>query len=304
MHIDFEKWHGLGNDFIVIWLEPTSKELFLSLKKNASLLCRRDYGHVGADGILVCTAEKKNVFPTKVTIINSDGSIAKNCGNGLRCVMGSIWRRSTVLNESIDADSLVELSVEDNTFYGRYLKALPKEFLTPSLQQVAVSMPAPVASTWSSAFTTFAAEVSKDIKVLNCFSIGNPHAIAEWTGSNAHLYSVASKLQEFECEGSKGINLHIVSKHTPETNSRLRNMAEHGHKNVWVWERGVGPTNACGSGACAVAAHAYAEFEADYGEWVEVKMPGGLLWVRQKAQGEDIELMGPTEMTFSGELYI
>ncbi len=304
MQIDFEKWHGLGNDFVVVWVDPSDKNTVSSLLKNAPLICKRDHGHVGADGILVCAAGKSEIFPRSIQIINSDGSVAKNCGNGLRCVMGSVWRRSVQLNTMIEQDSVVELTVEGNTFFGRYLRALPKEFLNPVLKQISISMPPPVSAKWCNEFRDFSSKVSDQVKVLNCFSIGNPHAVVEWSGERGNLFSIASKLQEFECEGSDGINLHVISEHIPDTKNTLSGMSEHGHKEVWVWERGVGPTKACGSGACAVGAHAYTELEADYGSWVEIKMPGGLLWVRQISSSDEIELMGPAEMTFAGEFYL
>jgi len=304
MQVEFEKWHGLGNDFIVIWRTPSNKELESTLIQNAHHLCNRDNGHVGADGILLCTANKNEVFPQSVKIINSDGSIAKNCGNGLRCVMGSIWRRSTGLNDSIDQDTVAELNVEDETFFGRYVQNIPKEFLSPTLNKISITMPPPESADWKQNLAEFSGKISSKLKILSCFSIGNPHAIAEWTGDHGELYSVASKLQEFECNGSTGVNLHVISERETKGKQFVGKLASHGHKDVWVWERGAGPTKACGSGACAVAAHTYAELEADYGEWIEIKMPGGLLWVRQKEKDEPIELMGPTEMTFSGELHL
>jgi diaminopimelate epimerase len=124
-----------------------------------------------------------------------------------------------------------------------------------------------------------------------------------YSGEKGQLYAAASKLQTFSCEGSTGINLHVISEHKPSTKN-IKGLAELGHKDVWVWERGVGPTKACGSGACVVGAHSYLEMEAEFGQWVEIKMPGGLLWTRQKEASGEIELMGPAEMSFAGELYL
>ena len=93
MFVEFEKWHGCRNDFVVIWHSESDGDVVLdSLKRQAVGICDRRAG-IGADGILVLSVKKRSdITPERLTIINSDGSLAQNCGNGLRVAALSVLK--------------------------------------------------------------------------------------------------------------------------------------------------------------------------------------------------------------------
>ena len=95
MEIHFEKWHGCHNDFIIIHNSCEQKNNILpSLQKAAKYLCSHSGDGIGADGILLlCHQQKDNTANTELVIINKDGSLADNCGNGLRCAAASIFNK-------------------------------------------------------------------------------------------------------------------------------------------------------------------------------------------------------------------
>ena len=111
MYLDFEKWQGCANDFVVLWISDRDGDVVLgSLKRQAKDICDRHLG-VGADGLLVLqTKVPEDLMPYKMTIINSDGSVAQNCGNGLRCASLSIRRRHDEVTN--DLPEAIEIEVE------------------------------------------------------------------------------------------------------------------------------------------------------------------------------------------------
>src|SRR5690606_32979571 len=106
------KWHGTKNDFIIIRISSADGDLVLeSIKRQTQSLCDRRSG-VGADGILVLHSEQRgDLTPHGLTIINSDGSLAKNCGNGLRCAALSILRAHLQNGNCHDLPEAIELKV-------------------------------------------------------------------------------------------------------------------------------------------------------------------------------------------------
>ena len=151
MFIEMEKWHGAKNDFLVTWILTTDRDMLVpTFERLAPKLCARDGSGVAADGILVLVASSsKSPHPNELVIINSDGSQAKNCGNGLRCAAMSARKRA--LREGISEFDGVTLTVQGLAIDCRFLGKEGTPF-------VAVTMPAPTinaANSWND-------EVSED----------------------------------------------------------------------------------------------------------------------------------------------
>ena len=118
MIVDFEKWHGCRNDFLVIWSTHNEANYLLgSLQRQASALCSRKGEGVGADGLLILLTESRaDLKPDKLVIINADGSLASNCGNGLRCAALSVYKKICQYGHVSDEPEFIELKVKENIF--------------------------------------------------------------------------------------------------------------------------------------------------------------------------------------------
>jgi diaminopimelate epimerase len=308
MFIDFEKWHGAKNDFIVTWILTTDADMIVpTLQRLAPTICARDGSGVGADGILVMVARsRKSHEPEELVIINSDGSIAKNCGNGLRCAAMSAHRKSQA-EGIIDFDGLT-ITVQGQGIDCRFLGRDGSPF-------VAVTMPTAQigpSNDWHDDVITRVRALQTDDRQLKgdleTVSLGNPHVVINVDRASAELAAKAgAPLQK--ARGGDGINVHIVSSSelTDKDHQRAkRDLNEDVGEllTVFPWERGVGPTQACGTGACAVGVAALATGLSERDLWIAIDMPGGRLYVKQDSEDDPVILAGPAEFVFAGRLEI
>ena len=273
--IVFEKWHGCLNDFIVVnvnaeTLLPTMRLLV----KHAKRLCDRDGSGVGADGIIIsCAGERYSVW-----IINSDGSFAKNCGNGLRCAAMAFFRNQ--------AASRLEITIG-----GRVVTC---SLFSPSERRmlVAVDMGNVLTDKDLPWYEDIKEHVERTLTELQLPAISfkvcelvNKHLVF-FTSRVRYLEQLGPLLQKF----ADGMNVHIV---WPTKGTR-------GLYKARTYERGVGMTAACGTGACAIAAAVFVD--EDLGKWIKIKMPGGLLQVKKTEISEHFTLAGSAQFVFRGEL--
>jgi len=252
-------------------------------------MCDRHFG-VGADGLLLYT--RSDAGDLHLRMLNPDGSEAEACGNGLRCLV-----KYAADNGLADAGA-DEVSVE--TIAGIRKARLIKE--QDGVAKIRVAMGRPE---FAADKIPVAVEAGKgkivDIKLiadyplaiegrelmLSFVSMGNPHAI----------YFQEEPVSEFPLSQVGP----VVEKHRlfpKRTNFEVANVRNRGQIDVRVWERGVGETLACGSGACAVAVAAQILGYVD--SPVEIKLPGGTLEVAWDGVGE-VMLGGVAETVFTGE---
>ncbi len=308
MYIGIEKWHGCKNDFIVTWMIATDRDTVLeTLKRLAPKICSRDGSGIGADGILVLEVQsRKDLYPQALHIVNSDGSMAANCGNGLRCAAMSVRRNAQkVSNAEIDGVSLAVNGVSiDCRFLGR-----------PSRPIVAVTMPIPKLNkqnSWHEEILGVVKKISesskKSFQNIATVEIGNPHVVIGLDEANVEVCKTFGEPLQ-KTRGGDGINSHVF--HSQEIEDKDRSLAKSDLGEpigelfkVWPWERGVGLTQACGTGACAVAVAAYEEGSLERSKWVACDMPGGRLYVKQSEEEDAVILAGPAEFVFAGELEI
>ncbi|MBK6520575.1 MAG: diaminopimelate epimerase [Polyangiaceae bacterium] len=253
--LEFEKWEGLGNDFVVVESEPTLDDV--------RSLCDRRRG-VGADGVLWVNRE-----PPRMIVFNADGSRPEMCGNGLRCVAAYLARPG-------------QREVVIQTDAGPRACLVERDPAAPNAARVAVDM----------GVARFGPELSRRIgdaeHTFSCVDVGNPHAITFGEVEPLHYQEVGSTLEQ---QTPGGVNVEFV-RAQPE---RL---------DVVVWERGVGFTQACGTGACAVAAAACRDGRASYGAPVRVGLPGGELTIEVSVGDSGatgpIRMTGPARRVFAG----
>jgi diaminopimelate epimerase len=280
----FTKMQGAGNDFIIV----EDKGIECNWTHLASVMADRRLG-VGADGLLLLLHSEKADF--KMRIFNSDGSEAEACGNGTRCIAKYIVANGLVGN------NVSELSLETSSG----IRRIKLYRLGGKLVEIQVAMGIPQ---FGREGITAGKEIiganSVDIKLLrytvvlekkelplDLVSMGNPHAIFFQSG----------RVKDFPLSvlGSQVERHYLFPNRTNFEVSRVINRKE---IEARVWERGVGETLACGSGACAIAVaaklHDYVENKVD------IKLPGGTLKVEWDGVGE-VLLSGPVEIVFRGD---
>lgn len=312
MYLTFEKWHGCLNDFIVVWTTDADSDLVIgSLKRQAVKLCDR-HGGIGADGLLILqSARRDDLTPERLTIVNSDGSLAKNCGNGLRCAASSVLKRHRDKGDPKDLPEIVELTVEGVAMTSRFMKT------DATYPLVAVDMGIPHLGNnvpWHDAAISAVKQVAQMIgepdlatDVAVC-EIGNPHIVITTDKASRELMlKVGPALQKNAAWD--GVNVHLVKPASVSDRDQARAGQELGQRlnelcTVYVWERGAGETMACGSGACAIAAAAFHTGLSDRDGWFGVDMPGGRLYVRQAEDSEPALLAGPAAFVYSGTIEI
>ncbi|MCB2291971.1 diaminopimelate epimerase [Clostridium algoriphilum] len=272
--MNFTKMQGTGNDFIII---DDFEEKYNNLKELASKLCDRHFG-IGADGILMI--RKSNIADIQMIIINADGSYASMCGNGIRCFAKYVWTKKYVLGDSMkietgDGVKLATICVKDGVAQGVTINMGKYSFNPLSI---------PALSTTEIINRKLESD-NRDYYITSLL-MGVPHTI------------VFGKLNDYEVSEGKFIERHELF---PEnTNVNFCEVVDKNMIKVKTWERGAGPTLACGTGSCACVAAAN---RLGYiGGKATVQVPGGLLNIQ--IVKEEVLMEGPAEITFEGQFYI
>lgn len=237
----FTKMHGLGNDYLYYYGELKHPEE-LSIQ-----LSDRHFG-IGSDGII--TIAPSTIADFKMRIFNADGSEAKMCGNGIRCVGKYVYEKGYTDKKQLEIETLSGI---------RKLELLTSEGEVCSVRvdmgKAAVEKPV---------------TIQVDAKEVICtpVSMGNPHAVIFVEDvEHAPLDTIGAKMEKHEFFPD-GVNVEFVEK--MEGNMlRMR-----------VWERGSGITMACGTGACASVAAAIDAGLCPYEEEITVQLDGGQLRIK------------------------
>ncbi|NJL02265.1 MAG: diaminopimelate epimerase [Spirulinaceae cyanobacterium SM2_1_0] len=280
MTIAFAKYHGLGNDFILIDNRHASEPLLTPAE--AIAWCDRHFG-IGADGVIFALPGQADHDYT-MRIFNSDGSEPEMCGNGIRCL----------------ARFLATLAGRDTTEVTYRIHTLAGT-ITPQLRadgQVTVNMGAPRLLA-AEIPTTLAAPEAKVIQqpltvaeqtwAITAVSMGNPHCII--FVPDVEQIPLAEFGPQFE--------------HHPafpqRTNTEFIQVVRPDYLRMRVWERGAGATLACGTGACAaVVAGAIAGVSAAA---ATVELPGGNLEIVWDETSQQVYMTGPATPVFSGKTF-
>ncbi|MFC2021394.1 diaminopimelate epimerase [Chloroflexota bacterium] len=281
----FTKMQGAGNDFVLVKPKDTKRDW----SQLAVAMCDRHYG-IGADGLLLLMPS--GVADFQMRIFNADGSEADACGNGLRCLV------KYFVNEGLADSEAQEISVE--TIAGVRMAKIHKVAGKVIKGQIGMGEPkfeakdipvvtgqgggnvVDIKSMISCSITVAARELQ-----LNLVSMGNPHAVyfCQEPVADFPLSQLGPQVAEHNIFPSRA-NFEVVR------------VLDRQQVEARVWERGVGETLACGSGACAISVaarlHGYIDNKAD------IKLPGGILEVEWEGVGE-VLLSGPAETVFSGE---
>jgi len=261
--VRFEKWEGLGNDFVV--LRDIGRDL---ADAEVRALCDRRFG-IGADGVLL--VETRGATP-RMVVRNADGSRPEMCGNGLRCVVGHLAH--------LAAGGLLVVATDAGERACRIVDAHDGTF------EVEVDMG--VARTGPDLVATVADGEHRFLTV----DMGNPHAITFEACDERDVDTIGPAVATLPAGGT---NVEFCREDRRGAEARIV---------VVVWERGVGRTLACGTGACAVAVAACDTGRARFGEPVLVALPGGELTITVAAGTRAVRMRGPARQVFTGEVVI
>lgn len=274
MQIRFAKMHGLGNDFVVF--DAVNQDVQLSSDK-IRWIADRKLG-VGCDQILVIHPATDADVDFNYQIYNSNGEEVEQCGNGARCV-----GRFLALN-----GLTTKTSINIKTISGVYQIYLREN------DMVTVDMGIPIFEPEKIPFSADAKALSYDIDVdgkqvkIGTVSMGNPHAVLQVNDiNNAPVDILGPKLESH-------------SKFPNKVNVGFMQILSTQHIALRVYERHVGETSACGSGACAAVAIGQAQGLLDNN--VVVDLPGGSLQIECENIAAPVLMTGPAQFSFEGSL--
>lgn len=285
--LPFWKMHGAGNDFVVFEPVPGTPEADGDWSQLAIAICDRHLG-VGADGLIIVLPSE--VADRRMRIINADGSEAEMCVNGIRCFAKYCLDRGLVEapDGAMTVDTLsgivpIEATRDDHGAVCAVRLQVAAPDLEPASVGVQIEQPSPVLNL---PVTISGAGVDRTVPVA-LVSMGNPHAVQ----------FIQDHPADYPLE-LVGPRMEHHSLFANRTNFEVVRIEDRSHIEMRVWERGVGETQACGSGACAVVVAAHIRGEVD--NQVDVRLPGGTLNIEWSGNGP-VTLTGPVTQVFKAE---
>ncbi|MDQ7913834.1 diaminopimelate epimerase [Pseudomonas sp. 102515] len=276
MQLRFTKMHGLGNDFMV--LDLISQHAHIQ-PKHVRLWGDRKTG-VGFDQLLIVETPSTPDVDFRYRIFNADGSEVEQCGNGARCFARFVFDKRLTVKKQIRVETrggIIELLLKSDG-------QVRVDMGAPRLQAAEIPF---IAETET---LSHAVQVEGETVELAVVSMGNPHGVLRVADvDQAPVLTLGPKLEchpRFPQKANIGF-LQIID----AQRARLR-----------VWERGVGETRACGTGACAAAVAGIRQ------GWlkspVSIELPGGLLNIEWDGVGQSVLMTGPATRVYEGQVRV
>lgn len=274
MKRNFTKMQALGNDFV--FFDATRSKIALTTKQLRQISNRR-FG-IGADQILVVGKSRKADF--KMTIYNANGGQVEMCGNGLRALLRFVQDKNLSKKKSLEVETKAGIQV---------VEAVDKK-------RIRVDMGPPRLKSKEIPVNLSGRVINRPLRLegrdmrITCVSMGNPHCIVFVDNVSSYPVRMVGPLLEDHNLFPKKTNVSFVQL-VDKKNIRMR-----------VWERGIGETLACGSGACAAAVagvlNSYSERK------VKVELLGGRLDIHWDLANDHVYMIGPAEKSFDGTIEI
>lgn len=276
MLLRFTKMHSLGNDFMVV--DMVTQNVCLSPEQIRDMADR--HVGVGFDQLLLVEPPGRPDMDFRYRIFNADGNEVEQCGNGARCFARFVRNKRLTVKELIRVEAArgdIELRIEKSG-------------------NVTVNMGEPILDPWDVPFKTDRQSITYDLEVdgrkleIAVVSMGNPHAVLQ-------VDDVASAPVE-----RLGSMIHRHARFPKRCNAGFMQIVKPSELRLRVYERGVGETLACGTGACAavVAGRLQGMLE----ETVTVTLPGGSLLITWKGEGYPVMMTGPACRVYEGQMHI
>lgn len=278
MEMCFTKMQGCANDYI--YVDCRTAGVPQNIAQLAQRLSARRFA-VGADGIVcICRGQTPDADAT-MRIFNADGSEAKMCGNGIRCV--AQWLRehdaACAGKDVLRVDTLSGQKTLEYRGGGQWRVAMGR------YSTLAAAVPA--AGLGEGELVGVPLTTAGGTWRVTCVSVGNPHCVTRVEQVEAlKLEQLGPSFEKHPCF-PEGVNTEFVQIEDPQ------------HLRMRVWERGSGETWACGTGACAVVAAMTEEGICPRGADVQVALRGGTLTIRVDAE-QNVWMTGPTVTVYEG----
>ena len=274
--LKFTKMHGTGNDFVVIDLISQRCKL---RPRDIRKIADRHFG-IGCDQVLVVEPPLNPDVDFRYRIYNADGGEVEQCGNGARCFARFVRDQKLTRKRIITADTgagVIELRIRSN-------RDVEVEMGMPRLE------PEDIPYAASERAESYILTVDETELEIGAVSMGNPHAVIRV--DNVHGADV------------DGLGARV--EHHPDfpqrVNTGFMEVVNRSKVRLRVFERGVGETLACGTGACAAVV--YGNLRGWLSDSVTVELPGGKLSIAWAGEGHPVIMTGPTAVVFEGSIRI
>jgi diaminopimelate epimerase len=278
--LQFSKYQGLGNDFLLLdgrSLEDP-EDVFRLTPERVRRLCDRRFG-VGGDGVILALPPREG-GELRMRIFNADGTEPEMCGNGIRCL-------ARFLADS-DGD-VAPRRWEVETLAGRIVPALAED------GRICVDMGAPFLTPETIPTALAVGEEGLPVGLLEV--LGQPLAVAAAGMGNPHAVVPVDDVAAIDLE-TLGAALEVHEAFPARTNVHFVEVIAPDHLVMRVWERGAGPTLACGTGACATLVACHLLGLAD--RQARLDLPGGPLEIHWDEASGHVFMTGPAEAVFDG----
>ena len=268
--------HGLGNDFVMI--DAVSQRIRLSAEKIRKIADRR-FG-IGCDQLLIVEIPSRPDVDFKYRIFNCDGSEVENCGNGIRCFAKFVRERKLTGKKSIRVETKAGVLIPEVDEDGGVIVDMGKPELAPAQIPFQAEQEQPL----------YSLDLQHGTVKIGAVSMGNPHAV----------------LQVDSCEHAPvddwGPQIEAHPMFPKKVNAGFMEILSRGEINLRVFERGVGETLACGTGACAAVVSGRQQGLLD--DEVKVNLPGGSLNIKWPGRDHPVIMTGPAITAFHGQIKI
>lgn len=276
MQLKFTKMHGAGNDFVVIDLISQRYKLRShDIRKFAD----RRFG-IGCDQVLVVEPPSNPDVDFRYRIYNADGTEVEQCGNGARCFARFVRDSKLTTKRRITAETAAGVITLQCLEQQRVEVDMGQPELEPELIPFAAAARA----------DSYHLQLPGQHLEIGALSMGNPHAIVRVTDIETTDVAGLGPAIESHSDFPQRVNagfMQVIS----EQEIRLR-----------VFERGVGETLACGTGACAAVV--YGKLRGWLSDTVTVQLPGGMLSITWRGPGHSVIMTGPTAVVFEGSIKV
>lgn len=277
--LQFKKWHGLGNDFILMETTPALLPVE-DIRAFARQVCNRNFG-IGGDGLVLIFKDDRDLI--NMRIFNADGSEAEMCGNAIRCVAKYVWQQGIVRDKAFPVQTGAGVMVPEVILDGKEVASVRVDMGEPVLEGDLI----PVSGYSGRRVLEEPVNVDGRSWQVTAVSMGNPHCLLFVPSvSEAPVQQLGPRLETHNLFPNK-------------TNVEFIEVKSRDEIKLRVWERGVGETLACGTGTCAAVVGGILTDRLN--RKVQVNLAGGQLFVEWRENGR-VYLTGSATEVFEGRL--
>ena len=276
MRLRFTKMHGLGNDFVVI---DGINQAFKPTPERIRKLSDRNFG-IGCDQVLLVETPQSPDVDFSYRIFNHEGSEVENCGNGARCFAKFVRDRKLTGLNRIRVQTSCDVLILDVKASGEVTVDMGRPVLAPEA----------IPTTYTEQQLLYPLPTSMGEKRIAAVSMGNPHGVLQVDDvASAPVLRLGAEIEQHTNFPNR-VNVGFMA---------IRSRTE---MDLRVFERGVGETLACGTGACAAVVAAQLQGLVD--DSVKVNLPGGSLQIEWQGEGSHVFKTGPASSVYHGQITI